>query len=177
MQRYITTALIIFAAATSAWAQKTTTYSELIVIPHNSVAVNLGGLALDFVNLSYFHSLGESHGIGAYLGYLYHPVGSEQIKGYGYGISYRYYPAAKSLARFYYSPSIGIQQIGLSDGDLTTGVFVSGMMGWQWYVSQHFGVGLGIGARVIFGNGDDRPVLKDAFGTSPSLTLDLGYGW
>ena len=161
-------------------AQKTTTYSELKVIPQNALMLNVGGLALDYLNLGYYHALGTSHAIGAYLGYLYHPIGSDRITGYGYGLSYRYYPADKSLARFYYSPTIGIQQIEGNSGTRarSTGVLMSALVGWQWFVEQRFAVGLGIGGRIIVGRDDvDDPALQDAFGASPIITLDLGYGW
>jgi hypothetical protein len=161
-------------------AQKTTTYTELKVIPQNALMVNLGGLALDYLNLGYYHALGANHAIGAYLGYLYHPIGSDRITGYGYGLSYRYYPAAKSLSRFYYSPTIGIQQIEGNSGvhARSTGLLMSALFGWQWFVEQRFAVGLGIGGRIIMGgNNDADPAIQDASGASPIITLDLGYGW
>jgi len=172
--------LVLFLPAMHLAAQKTTTYSELKVIPQNAVMLNVGGLALDYLNLSYYHSLGVSHGIGGYIGYLYHPIGDDRITGYGYGISYRYYPAAKSLSRFYWSPTVGIQQIEGNSGKRAgeTGVLLSGLVGWQWFVEQHFAVGLALGGRVIIGKSRaDDPVLKEAYGATPIITLDLGYGW
>ena len=42
----------------------------------------------------------------------------------------------------------------------------------------HASVDLGIGGRIIVGRDDvDDPALQDAFGASPIITLDLGYGW
>ena len=174
-------ALILFLLLPAVMvAQKTTTWSPLKVVPENTILVNLGGLTLDYLNVSYYHALGGHHALGAYIGYLYHPVGGENLTGYGVGLAYRYYPAGKSLARFYYSPIIGLQRgegerIGREDA---VGVLLSGMMGWQWYLEKHFAVGLGFGGRVILGGRDEEdPVVRDAFGASPVITLDLGYGW
>lgn len=170
--------LLLLCAGAS--AQKRTTYSPLKEIPTNAVMVNLGGMALDYLNLSYYRSFGEHHAAGAYIGYLYHPVGDERITGYGYGLAYRYYPAGKALARFYYSPIIGLQQgeVVRQDRKPATGILVSGMFGWQWFPEERFAVGLGVGGRVILGGADEEdPVIRDAFGASPIITLDLGYGW
>lgn len=162
-----------------AQAQKTTTHTELKVIPRNAVMVNLGGLALDYLNLSYYRSLDSSNALGAYAGYLYHLIGDDRITGYGFGVSYRYYPAGRGLARFYYSPTIGIQLGDVVDDkrDQAVGVLVSAMVGWQWFPEEVFAVGLGVGARAIFGRQQDDPVIGTAFGATPVITLDLGYGW
>lgn len=162
-------------------AQKRTTYSRLTEIPTNAVMLNLGGLALDYLNLSYYHTFGAQHAAGAYVGYLYHPVGDERITGYGLGLAYRYYPAGKALARFYYSPIVGVQRgevIRAEGRDPAVGILVSGMLGWQWFPEGNFAVGLAFGGRIILGGNDEEdPVIRDAFGASPIITLDLGYGW
>jgi hypothetical protein len=179
MLRFARILLLLLLACVSAYAQKTTTYTELLVIPKNAVMVNLGGLALDYLNLSYYRALNDHSALGAYFGYLYHPVGNERITGYGYGLAYRYFPAGKAISRFYYSPIVGIQMADALEGrhPLTTGVLLSGLVGWQWFPEQVFAVGLAVGARVIVGRGALDPVVSNAFGASPIITLDLGYGW
>jgi len=171
--------VLMLAAGVPARAQKTTTYTPLAVIPQNAVMVNFGGLALDYLNVSYYRALDSSNALGAYVGYLYHLVGDERITGYGFGLSYRYYPARKAIARFYYSPSIGIQMGDLVDEERSsrTGVLLSAMVGWQWFPEGVFAVGLAFGGRVIFGRQQADPVIEDAFRASPVITLDLGYGW
>jgi hypothetical protein len=57
------------------------------------------------------------------------------------------------------------------------GLLLSGIVGWQWFPEGNFAVGLGFGGRVILGGRDEDPVLRDAFGGSAIITLDLGYGW
>jgi hypothetical protein len=171
--------LLLLLLSASARAQKHTTYAEPAKYPENAMMLNLGGIAVDYLNISYYRSFGAHHALGAYIGYLYHPVGDERITGYGYGLSYRFYPAGKSLARFYYSPTIGLQQgeVVKQNRAPALGVLLSGIVGWQWFPQDKFAVGLGIGGRVILGGRDEDPVLRDAFGGSAIITLDLGYGW
>lgn len=180
MKQLLLLSLILFLLAGSAVrAQKTTTHAPLEVIPQNAVMVNLGGLALDYLNVSYYRGFDSNHALGAYVGYLYHLVGDEQIAGYGFGLSYRYYPAGRAISRFYYSPTIGLQLGDVINGqkDRATGVLVSAMIGWQWFPEEIFAVGLGFGVRAILGEGNSDPVISNAFGASPVITLDLGYGW
>jgi hypothetical protein len=178
-QRLLLSLIAIPFIVPSAWAQKRTTHEQLEVIPRNAVMVNLGGLALDYLNLSYYRAVDSNNAFGAYVGYLYHVVGNEQIAGYGFGLSYRYYPAKRAISRFYYSPTIGIQFGDVVNGarDRITGVLVSAMVGWQWFPEEVFAVGLGFGGRMIFGEHSSDPVIGEAFGASPVITLDLGYAW
>lgn len=166
-------------ACMTAWAQKTTTHEPLKVIPRNAVMLNLGGLTLDYLNMSYYRALDSSNALGVYVGYLYHLVGNERITGYGFGVAYRYYPARRAISRFYYSPIIGIQRGDVVDEDRSPGigVLISGLVGWQWFPEEVFAVGLAVGGRVILGGKNEDPVIGTAFGASPVITLDLGYGW
>jgi hypothetical protein len=180
MPRFFSILLTLALLPAVLFAQKTTTWSPLKVVPQNTILVNLGGLALDYLNVSYYRSLGSHHALGAYIGYLYHPVGGENLTGYGVGVAYRYYPAGKALARFYYSPIVGLQrgESARAGRDGALGVLLSGVVGWQWYLEERFAVGLGFGGRVILGRSrEEDPVVRDAFGASPVITLDLGYGW
>lgn len=172
-------AAFCFIACGTAWAQKTTTHEPPGVIPRNAVMINLGGLTLDYLNMSYYHALDSTNALGVYAGYLYHLVGNERITGYGFGVAYRYYPARRAISRFYYSPIIGIQRGDVVDEDRSPGigVLISGLVGWQWFPEDVFAVGFAVGGRVILGGKNEDVVIRTAFGASPVITLDLGYGW
>lgn len=147
-------------------------------IPHQMVLANLGGMATELIDISYYHAISQTDALGVLAGMIYYPFGHEDVTGFAVALAYRYYPGKRALWRFYVSPEIGYQGAAISPDTTAHGLMIGALVGWQWFPERGFAVGMGFGSRYIFG-GNDSPsaALRKPFGLRPAIAFDIGYGW
>ena len=149
------------------------TESEDITLRSNMIVINPLKFFI-FYNLSYFHKFSNTLIIGA--GFQM-PTLSD-LSGYGVNGEVRLYPTGKNMRGFYVAPNISYNSLSSDDGSKAD-IFSAGILvGWQWFPSDEFAIGLGIGLDHYSASGNDE---NDEFGSydglAPALRFDIGYVW
>ncbi len=147
-------------------------------LPKTIVAVNLGGLATDFIDVSFYHALTGSDALGVLGGLIYYPFGHESVTGWAAALAYRFYPGRRALWRFYVSPMVGYQSASINPDTSASGPMAAAVIGWQWFPEGNLAVGMGFGTRYAFGGSDSPSAeIRKTFGFRPVLVFDMGYSW
>ena len=162
----------------SATGQTTKTYSTTVmtsedITPRNDMIVINPLKFLLFYNLSYFHAVSPSIGIG---GGFQLPTFSG-LDGFGVNAELRFYPSKHALRGFYLAPNLSYNSLSGGDETIST-TSVGVLLGWQWFPGDDFAMGLGIGADYYMSSGFEHDDLFGNYsGTSPALRFDIGYAW
>ena len=128
-----------------------------------------------FYNLSYFHKINN---LGVLGGGIQIPTVSG-LSGYGGNLEFRFHPSKKSPRGFYIAPNIAYNRLNSSeDNETVTAFSVGTLIGWQWFPSDEFAIGLGIGVDYYVSSATN---VNDDFesynGFAPALRFDIGYAW
>jgi hypothetical protein len=151
---------------------------EADTIPHDMLLANFGGLATDFIDLSYYHAFTHRDAVGLLAGMVYYPFGHNDLFGYAAAVAYRFYPGNRALWRFYVSPQLGYQYAAISPDTSAQGAMAGLLIGWQWFPEGPIAVGVGFGTRYIFGGrNSESAAIRKTFGFRPAIAFDLGYAW
>jgi len=156
-----------------------TTYTESVIISvSEDITVRNHMLVINplkffiFYNISYFHKVSESIIVG---GGLQTPTVSG-VSGFGVNAEMRFHPSGKNMRGFYIAPNVSYNSL-TEESSTTTKVYsLGGLVGWQWFPSDEFALGLGIGLDYFTGLDE---VDSDDFnnGFAPALRFDIGYAW
>ncbi len=193
MKKIIATVLIITLFSFQLYAQdkthekkvsvskteKDTTYTESVITSiteditprDNMLIINPLKFFL-FYNLSYFHKIDEKIVIG--IGVQTPTISG--IDGFGFNSELRYYPSGKQMRGFYFAPNISYNHIKSDEGS-TSPFSIGGLIGWQWFPSKEFALGLGIGIDYYFGSVNTKNDFEKYDGSVPAIRLDIGYAW
>lgn len=99
------------------------------------------------------------------------------IKGFGLNAEVRIHPSKKAIRGFYVAPNISFNSLGSSESnDDATATSLGVLVGWQWFPSDEFAMGLGIGIDHYFLSGPKNS-FQDYDGNSPAIRFDIGYAW
>jgi len=127
-----------------------------------------------FYNISYFHKVLESVIIG---GGLQVPTVSGQ-SGFGINAEVRFHPSGSNMRGFYIAPNISYNSLSEESGSHTNLYSFGALAGWQWFPSDEFAIGLGIGLDYYTGSGEDEYNEFDSYnGIVPAVRFDIGYAW
>ncbi|MCK5455507.1 MAG: hypothetical protein KAI45_00180 [Melioribacteraceae bacterium] len=158
-----------------------TTYTESVIISvseditaRNSMLVVNPLKFFLFYNISYFHKVSESVIIG---GGLQVPTVSG-LSGFGVNAEVRFHPSGKNMRGFYIAPNIAYNSLSEESGGNANLFSFGGLAGWQWFPSDEFAIGLGIGLDYYTGSGEDEnDVYGSVDGFVPAVRFDIGYAW
>ncbi|GAB1372639.1 hypothetical protein MASR1M45_27020 [Candidatus Kapaibacterium sp.] len=131
-----------------------------------------------FYNISYYGKISDVSVIG--FG-IQTPTISD-VGGIGVNAEIRLHPSSKAPRGFYFAPNVSFNQVTAynPDYDSKVSVFsIGALVGWQWFPSDDFAIGLGIGIDQYFmsGSGSDVGIFSSYNGTSPAIRFDIGYAW
>ena len=150
--------------------------TEDISITKNLVVINPLKFFLLY-NIGYVRAVTPSIAIG---GSIQTPTPAG-ISGFGFNLEARFYPSARYLRGFYVMPNISQNWFTSEGSDETITAFsVGGMVGWQWFPGDEFGIGLGLGIDRYFLGSNSEDESSDLYsfeGTVPALRFDIGYAW
>ncbi|MCF6268437.1 MAG: hypothetical protein L3J41_01865 [Melioribacteraceae bacterium] len=158
-----------------------TTYTESIIIseseditPRNHMFVVNPLKFFLFYNISYFHKVSESVIVG---GGVQTPT-MEDLSGFGINAEVRFYPTGKNMRGFYIAPNISFNSISNKSGSDTNLFSFGGLAGWQWFPTDEFALGLGIGLDYYTGSKkDEYNDFSNYDGFVPAVRFDVGYAW
>ncbi len=158
-----------------------TTYTESVIISvsediriRNSMLVVNPLKFFLFYNISYFHKVLESVIIG---GGLQVPTVSG-LSGFGINAEVRFHPSGLNMRGFYIAPNISYNSLSEESGSNTDLYSFGALAGWQWFPSDEFAIGLGIGLDYYTGSGEDEYNEFDSYnGIVPAVRFDIGYAW
>lgn len=144
------------------------------VTPRNSMIVVNPIKFLLFYNISYFQKVSESVVLGT--GVQVPTVGA--IDGIGFNAEVRFYPSGKNLRGFYFAPNLSYSSLELNEDNASANPFsIGALAGWQWFPSDEFAIGLGIGVDYYIGSINEDNDLNSYSGFVPALRFDIGYAW
>ncbi len=127
---------------------------------------------LIFYNITYYTKISEQVITG--VGVQTPTIGG--LDGIGVNAELRFYPSGKNMRGFYFAPNISYNYI--HSGDIEIQPFSFGaLVGWQWFPSDQFAMGLGIGIDYYSGNVSDDDDFDSYNGSVPALRFDIGYAW
>jgi hypothetical protein len=147
--------------------------TEHILPRNNMIIINPLKFFL-FYNLSYFQKVSQNIGLGGGI-QIPTPAG---LDGFGLNAEVRFHPSGKTLRGFYLAPNIAYNRLISDDDDEVSSFSIGTLIGWQWFPSKEFAIGLGIGVDYYTGsasNNDDD--FGDFSGFVPALRFDIGYAW
>jgi hypothetical protein len=145
--------------------------SEDITPRNNLIVINPLKFLL-FYNISYFSKVNDRVVVG---GGIQTPT-LRGLNGFGVSAEVRFYPTGKNMRGFYFAPNISYNYI--ESGDVEIKPFTIGaLVGWQWFPSDQFAMGLGIGADHYSGDLSDDDDFGSYNGTVPALRFDIGFAW
>lgn len=135
-----------------------------------------------FYNITYYTKVADDMVIG---GGIQTPT-IKGLTGVGVNFEMRYYPTGKNMRGFYIAPNIAYNSIESDDGE-TSPFSIGALVGWQWFPSDQFAIGLGIGTDYYSGSSssrnsshhwdDDGDAFNDYNGWVPALRFDIGFAW
>ena len=151
----------------------------IITPPTHMIVLNPGGIAADYITLSYYQAINGWNGVGVLAGYTYRQIAEATVTGEFGGVSWRYHPGARALWRFHIEPMVFYHRYHLADSNRSaSGIAAGGMLGWQWFPAGGVGAGFAIGAEYVIGDRDAAgPVLDRMFGIRPLVAFNIGYAW
>ena len=158
-----------------------TTYTESVIISvSEDITVRNSMLVVNplkfflFYNISYFHKISESVIIG---GGLQAPT-IPGLSGFGVNAEVRFHPSGKNMRGFYIAPNVSYNSLSEESGGNANLYSFGGLVGWQWFPSDEFAIGLGIGLDYYTGSGEDEnDVYGSVDGFVPAVRFDIGYAW
>ncbi|HRP01484.1 MAG TPA: hypothetical protein PLE30_02440 [Candidatus Kapabacteria bacterium] len=177
----------------SASGKETITTSEIItnsedITPiNNIIAINPLKFFL-FYNLTYYRKINNYSVVGIGLQMPTVP----EINGFGANAEYRLHLSAKSPRGFYLAPNFSFNSLTakneIVDGngvkttdEVSTSTVSAGLLcGWQWFPSDEFAMGLGIGVdyyTLLNSKSINNDNLKKYDGFFPAIRFDIGYAW
>lgn len=133
-----------------------------------------------FYNLSYYSKVSPVSVIGAG---LQMPTLAD-IFGGGINIEYRFHPSKKAPRGFYVAPNISYNYFKTDNvtpdsetESKSATIFSAGLLlGWQWFPSEDFAIGLGIGVDRYFTSKESK-FFDEYNGVIPAVRFDIGYSW
>jgi hypothetical protein len=145
------------------------------VTPRNSMIIINPLKFFLFYNLSYYAKVAPGVAIGA--GIQVPTISG--LDGYGINAEVRLHPSEKTLRGFYFAPNLSYNRLYSNEDDGSLSAFsLGGLIGWQWFPSDEFAIGLGIGVDYYVSSAtnvnDDFESYK---GFAPALRFDIGYAW
>ncbi len=167
--------------------------SEDIRTLNNMIIINPLKFFL-YYNLSYYRKITPGLVIG---GGLQIPT-LEGIGGWGVNLEARLHPSVKAPKGFYFAPNFSYNRLTTDEnlyefdpnsgqqivvGVSTVGVTstsIGALIGWQWFPSDEFAIGLGIGADYYMlsdVNSNSAYTFRSVDGFAPALRFDIGYAW
>jgi|JI9StandDraft_1071089.scaffolds.fasta_scaffold28476_2 hypothetical protein len=147
-----------------------------------------------YYNLSYYRKITPGLVIG---GGLQIPT-IEGLGGWGVNLEARLHPSVKAPKGFYFAPNFSYNRLTTDQnvyefdpntgqqiivGVSTVGVSstsIGALIGWQWFPSDEFAIGLGIGADYYMLSDVNRTSaysFRSVDGFVPALRFDIGYAW
>ena len=127
-----------------------------------------------FYNISYFNKVSESVIIG---GGVQFPTISG-VSGFGANAEVRIHPSGKNMRGFYIAPNVSYNSLSEDSGSNANLFSIGALAGWQWFPSDEFAIGLGIGLDYYTGSGEDEnDVYGSVNGFVPAVRFDIGYAW
>ena len=142
------------------------------ITPRNNLLIINPLKFLLFYNISYFTKVNDQIIVG---GGIQTPT-IKGLNGFGVNAELRYYPTGKNMRGFYLAPNISYNYI--ESGDVEIKPFTIGaLVGWQWFPSDQFAIGLGIGIDHYSGDLSDEDDFDSYSGSVPALRFDIGFAW
>ncbi|MBU1101201.1 MAG: hypothetical protein KKA84_12440 [Bacteroidetes bacterium] len=133
-----------------------------------------------FYNITYYNKVSDNLVVG---GGIQTPT-IKGLTGVGVNFEMRYYPTGKNMRGFYLAPNVAYNSIKSDEGK-TSPFSMGALVGWQWFPSDQFAIGLGIGTDYYSGSSssssnhwdDDDDDFGSYNGWVPALRFDIGFAW